>query len=71
MKLLKIELSDEQHSKMMAHLQKGTANNIEKSCLSGYSFHLLCLDGGIYSWMEVEMNGRLDLGEVDWKMSEK
>ena len=68
MKKITIELTDEQHSKMMYHLQKGTTLNVDNDTFSGYGFNLKCVEGGIYSWLEVEMNGILDLGEVDWKI---
>ena len=68
MKKITIELTDEQHSKMMDHLQKGTTLNVDNDTFSGYGFNLKCVEGGIYSWLEVEMNGILDLGEVDGKI---
>jgi hypothetical protein len=68
MKKITIELTDEQHSKMMDHLQKVTTLNVDNDTFSGYGFNLKCVEGGIYSWLEVEMNGILDLGEVDWKI---
>lgn len=68
MKKLIIELSDDQHSKMMEHLQKETALNFASETFSGYGFNLKCVDGGIASWLEVEMNGTLNLGDVNWKI---
>jgi hypothetical protein len=53
---------------MMHHLQKGTELNMGNDTFSGYGFHLKCVDGGIASWLEVEMNGTLDLGDVNWKI---
>jgi hypothetical protein len=66
MKKITIELTDEQHAKMMDHLRKGTTLNVDNDTFSGYGFNLKCVEGGISSWLEVEMNGTLDLGEVDW-----
>ncbi len=68
MKKITIELTDDQHEKMMNHLQKGTELNMGNDTFSGYSFHLKCVDGGFASWLEVEMNGTLDLGDVNWKI---
>jgi hypothetical protein len=68
MKKITIELTEEQHEKMMNHLQKGTTLNLDNETFSGYGFNLKCVEGGIFSWLEVEMNGTLDLGEVDWKI---
>jgi len=68
MKKIIIEISDDQHSKMMEHLQKGTTLNFKNETFSGFGLNLNYVEGGISSWLEVEMNGILDLGEVDWKM---
>jgi hypothetical protein len=68
MKKITIELTDEQHAKMMDHLQKGTTLNVNNDTFSGYGFNLKCVEGGISSWLEVEMNGTIDLGEVNWKI---
>ena len=68
MKKIIIEISDEQHQKMMNYLKKQTEKNVNNDTFSGYGFNLKCVDGGISSWLEVEMNGIVDLGEVNWKM---
>ena len=68
MKKITIELTEEQHSKMMVHLQKGTTINVDNATFSIYGFNLKCVEGGISSCLEVEMNGILNLGEVDWKI---
>jgi hypothetical protein len=68
MKKITIELTDEQHAKMMDHLQKGTTLNVNNDTFSGYGFNLKCVDGGIASWLEIEMNGTLDVGDVNWKI---
>jgi hypothetical protein len=68
MKKITIELTDAQHEKMMNHLHKGTILNLGNDNFSGYSLNLKCVDGGIASWLEVEMNGTLDLGDVNWKI---
>jgi hypothetical protein len=52
---------------MMNHLHKETAVNIDNETFSGYGFNLKCVEGGISSWLEVEMNGIINLGEVNWK----
>lgn len=68
MKKIIIELSDEQHAQMMEHLRKNTEMNIEAETFSGYSISLCCVDGMISSWVEVEMNTKIDLGEVNWEV---
>ena len=53
---------------MTNHLQKGTTLNLEKETFSGYGFNLKCVEGGISSWLEIDMNGVLDLGDVHRKI---
>lgn len=68
MKKITIELTEKQHAQMMNHLQRATAVNMDNETFSGYGFNLKCVEGGISSWLEVEMNGMLNLGEVNWKI---
>lgn len=67
MKRLIIELTDEQHTEMTEHIQKGAKLNFENETFSGYSINLNCLDFGLTS-LEVKMYGDLDLGDVNWKI---
>lgn len=68
MKQLIIELTDKQHLQMMEHLQRGTILNIEEETSSGFEIRLCCVEGNLSSWVEVEMNGKIDLGEVNWRI---
>ena len=68
MKQIIIELSDEQHDIMTNHLQKGTTLNIDNETFSGCQIRLKCIEGNLSSWVEVEMNGVVDLGEVNWEI---
>ena len=68
MKKITIELTEEQYAKMTEHLQKGLALNVDNETFSGYGLHLNCVDGGFASWLEVESNCILNLGEVNWKI---
>ena len=68
MKQLIIELTDKQHLQMMEHLQRGTKLNIEEETSSGFEIRLCCVEGNLSSWVEVEMNGKIDLGEVNWRI---
>lgn len=70
-KQLIIELTDKQHTQMMEHLQRGTTLNINSESFSGFEIRLCCLDGNISSWLEIEMLGMLNVGEVDWEINEK
>ena len=67
MKKISIELTDEQHAKMMEHLQKGQKMNIDNETFSGFEINLKCVEFG-FSWLEVEFNGNMNLGDVNWKI---
>jgi hypothetical protein len=66
MKKIIIELTDEQYEKMKAHQKSGAEINGELGSLSGCGINLCCTE--ISDWLEIEMNGILDLGEVNWKI---
>ncbi|MDI6047795.1 hypothetical protein [Flavobacterium yafengii] len=68
MKKITIELTEEQYANMKNHLQKGLALNVENETFSVYWLNLKCVDGGLASWLEVESNGTLNLGDVNWKI---
>ncbi|RTY86921.1 hypothetical protein [Flavobacterium sp. RSP15] len=68
MKKITIEITEEQYVKMTNHLQKGLALNVDNETFSGYGLNLKCVDGGLASWLEVESNGTLNLGDVNWKI---
>ena len=51
---------------MEAHKKRGAELNGLSDSLSGCSIKLCCTP--IEDWLEIEMNGTLDLGEVNWKM---
>jgi hypothetical protein len=67
MKKLIIELTEEQHTEMMEHIQKEAQLNLDNETLSGYSIHLNCIFPGL-SCLELKMNSDLYLGDVDWKI---
>lgn len=61
-----IELSDKQYELLKAHHKKGVEINAASDSFSGCSIKLCCCPLG--DWLEVEMNGTLDLGDVNWKI---
>ncbi|MFT5254364.1 MAG: hypothetical protein ACI87N_003433 [Flavobacteriales bacterium] len=61
-----IELSDSQYELMKAHQKKGVEINAASDSFSGCSIKLCCSPLG--DWLEIEMNGSLNLGEVNWKI---
>jgi hypothetical protein len=66
MKRIIIELSDEEHEKMKAHQSRGAEINGKLESLSGCSIKLCCCEVG--DWLEIDMNGVLNLGDVNWKI---
>jgi hypothetical protein len=66
MKRIIIELSEEQHDKMKAHQSRGAEINGKLESLSGCSIKLCYCEVG--DWLEIEMNGVLNLGDVNWKI---
>ena len=47
MKRIVIEITEEQHAKMMEHIQKEAQLNLDNETLSGYSIHLNCIFPGL------------------------
>ncbi len=66
MKKLVIELSDEQHTLMMEHIKRGQKINCEEETFSGFSINLFASEFG--DWLDVDMYGVLNLGDVSWKI---
>ena len=67
MKELRIKLTDDQHEKLKAKLSNEGQKNLEHSTLSGFSITLNEAFPGM-SWLTGDMNGELDLGDVDWEI---
>ncbi|AWG22916.1 hypothetical protein FFWV33_15970 [Flavobacterium faecale] len=67
MKHLQITLTDEQYDKLKAKLNAEAQKNMEHTTLSGFSITLNEAFPGA-SWLTVNMNGELDLGDVDWEL---
>lgn len=67
MKQLLITLTDEQHEMFTQKIQSEASKNMEQSTLSGFSITLKEAFPGM-SWLTFDMNGELDLGDVDWKI---
>jgi hypothetical protein len=65
MKKITIELTEEQHTQMMNHLQRESRKYGQRDLFAMAStLNVSKAD----SWFEVEMNGMLNLGEVNWKI---
>ena len=66
MKRIIIELSDDQHAKMVEHLQKGHKTNVDEETFSGFGINLSCTE--VEDWLEIDMYGVINLGDVKWKI---
>jgi hypothetical protein len=66
MKKIIIEISDEQYAKMIEHIQKGQKLNFDNETFSGFGINLNSCELG--DWIEVDMYGALNLGDVNWKI---
>lgn len=64
MKKLTITLTDAQYTAYLEHLQRGQSLNLEEETFSGFSLTLN--ESELGAWLEMEMYGKLDLGEVTW-----
>ena len=67
MKQIRINLTDAQHEKLMDKLHNGAKTNLEHGALSGFSMTLEEAFPGI-TWLTINMNGALDLGDVNWEI---
>ena len=66
MKRIIIEISDDQHDKMVEYLQKGHKMNVDEETFSGFGINLSCSELG--DWLEVDMYGVINLGDVNWEI---
>ncbi|MDX5347261.1 MAG: hypothetical protein LPK19_08430 [Hymenobacteraceae bacterium] len=66
MKKLVIELSDEQYQTLKTEISKGMKINFDEETFSGFSITLSVIEGNL-SWLEFEMYGQTNLGDVDWR----
>lgn len=64
-KKLTIKLTNEQAENIKRHLTTQSEINQKEETFSGFSFTLSATESGI-SWLELEMNSKVDLGEVSW-----
>lgn len=62
-----IELTEEQFEKIKSHLKIQAEANQMNETFSGYTFTLSSTEDGL-SWLELVMNTKIDLGDVDWRI---
>lgn len=68
MRKLEIELSEEQYQQLNQEIAKGTQMNFEEETHSGFRVELNSIEGGI-SWIDFEMQNKVELGEVNWSLT--
>ncbi|WP_224485402.1 hypothetical protein [Robertkochia aurantiaca] len=68
MKKLCITLSDEQYEAYENHIKRGSKINLEEETFSGFGIILNHCELG--AWLEVDMYGKLDLGDVEWSIED-
>lgn len=66
MKHITIELTEEQHEKMVDYISRGNRINLEGETLSGYGIELNICELG--HWLEIDFYGKLNIGPVNWKI---
>lgn len=66
MKRIIIELTEEQHKKMLEFIEKGHKLNLENETFSGYGINSNVCEYG--DWLEVDFNEVLNVGDVNWKI---
>ena len=64
-----IHLTDEQLKIIKNHLKEQNEINSLEETFSGFSFTLSCTEMGI-SWLDLEMNSKLEIGDVNWEIKE-
>ena len=69
MKKIIIEITDEQHEQMKTYLEKCFNTSITEETMDGYC---LKLQNSIFgSTLDIEMYGKMELGEVNWRIDDK
>jgi hypothetical protein len=68
MKKIIIEITDEQHEIMKAYLEKCFNTSIAEETMDDYSLKLQTSIFG--STLDVEMYGKIELGDVKWKIDD-
>jgi hypothetical protein len=62
-----IELTDIQVERIKIHLKTQSEANQMNETFSGYTFMLSATEDGL-SWLELDMNTRIDIGDVNWRI---
>lgn len=66
MRKLEIILTEEQYQHIMAEISYGNRTNLQEEAFGGFEITLHVAQPDIYSYMEMKMFNKIDLGEVEW-----
>lgn len=69
MKKIIIEITDEQHEQMKSYLEKCFNSSVAEETMDDYSLKLQTSIFG--STLDIEMYGKMELGDVTWRIEEK
>ena len=70
MKKIVIEISDAQHKEMKAFLEKCFSSSLEEECMGMDDYTIKVQTSILGSTLEVEMYGKMELGDVKWKIED-
>jgi hypothetical protein len=61
-----IEITEEQHLELTQHIARSKKIDLEEETFSGFEIKLCCCIGA--DWLEVDAYGKLNLGDVNWRL---
>lgn len=70
MKKIIIEISDVQHEEMKAFLEKCFSSSLEEESMGMDDYTIKVRTSILGSTLEVEMYGKMELGDVKWKIED-
>jgi hypothetical protein len=66
MKKIIIEISDSQHEEMKSFLEKCFSTSASEDCMGMDDYNLKLQTGILGSTLDVELYGKVELGDVNW-----
>lgn len=69
MRKLEIILTEEQYEHIQEEIKYGGRTMLAEETMGGYELTLHVGVPNIYTYLEMSYINRIDLGEVDWKLS--
>lgn len=69
MRKIEINLSEEQYRHIQEEIKYGGRTLLEEETMGGFEITLHVSVPRMYDYLELNYINRIDLGEVDWKLS--